>query len=359
MRSKPLARCSRIASPAASASVMLRCSSHSSYDSAKPRNRSTIDLRASTVDGERLRANCCARHSFSIVSQTFGSQSEQIAILQTSSIFMVPTGVMAPDLTATASGGQLLYQRDVRVWPRTLRGPQAAKDSRIGNRSAAGVKGDLIAHHEHIVWGVPLLGEQDPDEPLREHRSSGDHSFTITFDAYYEAVSQTVARRDRLDTVIEDLAANSSFTPMVNRFGCLRGVSALTGLALAVEIGDWHRFTGKTIGSFVGLVPSEYSSGQSRSQGGITKTGNSHVRRLLVEAAWQHRRDYSPSRQSVSHARWEKASAPARLRGQDGNQRLHRQWVAFTARRKRPVVANTAIARELAGWCWSLAVMDD
>ena len=193
---------------------------------------------------------------------------------------------MAPDLTATASGGPLLYQRDVRVWPRTLCGPQAAKDSRIGNRSAAGVKGEPIAHHEHIVWGVPLLGEQDPDEPLREHRSSGDHSFTITFDAYYEAVSQTVARRDRLDTVIEDLAANSSFTPMVNRFGCLRGVSALTGLAMSVEIGDWHRFTGKTIGSFVGLVPSEYSSGQSRSQGGITKTGNSHVRRLLVEAAW-------------------------------------------------------------------------
>ena len=223
------------------------------------------------------------------------------------------------------------------------------------------MKGDLIAHHEHIVWGVPLLGEQDPDEPLREHRSSGDHSFTITFDAYYEAVSQTVARRDRLDTVIEDLAANSSFTPMVNRLGCLRGVSALTGLALAlaVEIGHWHRFTGKTIGSFVGLVPSEYSSGQSRSQGGITKTGNSHLRRLLVEAAWQHRRDYSPSRQSVLHARWEKAPTPARLRGQDGNQRLHRQWVAFTARRKRPVVANTAIARELAGWCWSLAVMDD
>ena len=69
-------------------------------------------------------------------------------------------------------------QQDVRVWPRTLRGPQAEKDSRIGNRSAAGVKGDLIAHHEHIVWGVPPLGEQDPDEPLREQRSSGDWAAT-------------------------------------------------------------------------------------------------------------------------------------------------------------------------------------
>ena len=58
-------------------------------------------------------------------------------------------------------------------------------------------------------------------------------------------------------------------------------------------------------------------------------------------------------------ARWDRAPVEARLRGQAGNTRLYRQWIAFTARRKRPVVANTAIARQLAGWCWSLAVMDD
>jgi transposase len=74
---------------------------------------------------------------------------------------------------------------------------------------------------------------------------------------------------------------------LVHRLGCLRGISTLTGFGLAVEIGDWHRFTGSTIGTFLGLVPTEYSSGQSRSQGSITKTGNGHARRLLVEAAWQ------------------------------------------------------------------------
>jgi hypothetical protein len=87
-------------------------------------------------------------------------------------------------------------------------------------------------------------------------------------------------------------AAESEFAPIVRRLGCLRGVSTLTGFALAVEIGDWHRFTGNAIGSFVGLVPSEYSSGASRVQGSITKTGNTHVRRLLVEAAWHHRARY-------------------------------------------------------------------
>lgn len=165
-------------------------------------------------------------------------------------------------------------------------------------------------------------------------------------------------RRDRLDATIEAMAADSQFTPLVNRLGCLRGVSTLTGFALAVEVTDWRRFTGKTIGSFLGLVPMEYSSGQSRQLGGITKTGNSHARRLLVEAAWQHRRDYRPGPTSVLQARWDKAPVEVRLRGQAGNERLHHQWVKFIARKKRPVVANVAIARELAGWCWSLAVMD-
>jgi Transposase IS116/IS110/IS902 family len=84
----------------------------------------------------------------------------------------------------------------------------------------------------------------------------------------------------------------------VARLACLRGVSTLTAFAfaLAVEIGDWHRFTGNSIGSFVGLVPSEHSSGASRVQGSITKTGNTHARRLLVEAAWHHRTPNRPGK---------------------------------------------------------------
>jgi len=97
------------------------------------------------------------------------------------------------------------------------------------------------------------------------------------------------------------MAADSQFTPLVRRLGCLRGVGDLTGLALAVEIGDWHRFTGNTIGSFVGLVPSEYSSGSSRVQGSITKTGNTHARRLLVEAAWHHRARYVVGNTGEAH----------------------------------------------------------
>jgi transposase len=81
----------------------------------------------------------------------------------------------------------------------------------------------------------------------------------MTYESDYDAVLTVKARRDRLDDAIAQMAANSEFTPLVRRLSCLRGVSNLTALALAVEIGDWHRFTGNTIGSFVGLVPSEYS----------------------------------------------------------------------------------------------------
>jgi transposase len=179
----------------------------------------------------------------------------------------------------------------------------------------------------------------------------------LTFDSDYETVLAVKARRDRLDAAIAEMAADSEFTPLVRRLGCLRGISTLTGFALAVEIGDWHRFTGNTIGSFVGLVPSEHSSGSSRVQGPITKAGNTHVRRLLVEAAWHHRPRYTVGK--TMRDRWDLAPAAARARGDEGNRRLHHRWVKFIDRRKKNTIANVAIARELAGWCWSLAVMEE
>jgi transposase len=179
----------------------------------------------------------------------------------------------------------------------------------------------------------------------------------VAFESDYDTVLTTLARRDRLDKEITTMAVDSEYTPLVHRLGCLRGVATLTGFALAVEIGDWDRFDGNTIGSFVGLVPSEHSSGTSRSQGSITKTGNSHARRLLVEAAWHHRARYVAGK--TLRDRWDLAGPAARARGDAGNRRLHQRWVKFNQRDKRSVIANVAIARELAGWCWSLAVLQE
>lgn len=199
---------------------------------------------------------------------------------------------------------------------------------------------------KHDLW---LRSDALPQLSVRPTRLAADSD--------YETVLVTKARRDRLDAAIEEMATDSEFTPLVRRLGCLRGIGSLTGFALAVEVGDWHRFTGNTIGSFVGLVPSEHSSGQSRSQGPVTKTGNGHLRRLLVESAWHHRRRYTVGK--TMRERWDLAPAAARVRGDEGNRRLHQRWVTFIDRRKHNTIANVAIARELAGWCWSLAVMDD
>ena len=215
----------------------------------------------------------------------------------------------------------------------------------------------LLRMDEITPVRVPSIEEEtarDLVRSLRSHRG-GDLAFRTAFDANYEAVIQTVARRDRLDQAISQMAADSQFTPLVNRLGCLRGIGPLTGFALAVEITDRHRFTGNTIGSFLGLVPAEYSSGQSRQLGGITQ--------LSCAAAPRRGRLASPPRlpaqRPVRDARpVGESPLDARLRGQAGNERLHHQWVQFTARKKRPVIANIAVARELAGWCWSLAVMD-
>ena len=139
-------------------------------------------------------------------------------------------------------------------------------------RAREDVRGDLMrARHrlskmllrQGIVYtgGKPWTGVHDVW--LRGHRFDLAGRQTA-YEAAYETVVLTTDRRNRLDAAIEEMAADSDYTPVVRRLGCLRGISTLTGFGLAVEIGDWHRFTGSTIGAFVGLVPTEHSSGQSR-----------------------------------------------------------------------------------------------
>jgi transposase len=232
-------------------------------------------------------------------------------------------------------------------------------------RAREDVRGDLMtARHrlsklllrQGIVYCGGRAWIREHERWLRRQRFDNT-ALQLAYDTAFDAMLATLARRERLDTAIAQMAADSQFTPVVTRLGCLRGVSTLTAFGLAAEIGDWSRLTGRNIGAYLGLVPSEYSSGATRTQGAVTKTGNGHARRLLVEAAWHHRAPYRPG--VVMQRRWDAASPAARARGQAGNQRLHDRWMRFDQRKKRSVVANAAIARELAGWCWSLAVLDD
>lgn len=232
-------------------------------------------------------------------------------------------------------------------------------------RAREDVRGDLMtARHrlsklllrQGIVYSGGRAWIREHERWLRRQHFD-NAALQLAYDNAFDTMLATVDRRERLDSAIAEMAADSAFTPVVRRLGCLRGVSTLTAFGLAVEIGDWSRLTGRTIGAYLGLVPCEYSSGATRTQAGVTKTGNGHARRLLVEAAWHHRAPYRPG--AVMRRRWDAASPAARARGQAGNRRLHERWVRFDQRKKHSVVANAAIARELAGWCWSLAMLDD
>ncbi len=190
---------------------------------------------------------------------------------------------------------------------------------------------------------------------LRRQRFAS-RPLAVAFDESHGAVVQAKTRRDALDRAIQDAAAEPTFADVVARLVCLRGVSTLTALALTVELGDWHRFRPQSLGPFLGLTPSEHSSGERRRQGAITKTGNSHVRRLLIEAAWHQR---SPSRRSITLER-RRAGKPLAVQAQAERsaRRLHGRWHALEARGKPRSIVVVAVARELAGHCWALATME-
>ncbi|MGH3113241.1 MAG: IS110 family transposase [Gaiellaceae bacterium] len=192
------------------------------------------------------------------------------------------------------------------------------------------------------------------DAWLRRQRF-GSRPLALAFDEGYGAVLQAKGRRDALDQAIAELAAEPPFAETVARLVCLRGVSTLTALALTVELGAWQRFRPRSLGPFLGLVPSEDSSGQRRRQGAITKTGNTHARRLLVEAAWHQRR---PLRASAALERRRRGQpAAVRARADASARRLHTRWHALERRGKRRTIVAVAVARELAGHCWALATM--
>src|SRR2546428_9769522 len=178
---------------------------------------------------------------------------------------------------------------------------------------------------------------------------------SVVFDECYGRMLDAKTRRDALDGAITELAGAPPYVDVVERLVCLRGVSTLTAFALTVELGDWNRFRPESLGPFLGLTPSEHSNGERRRQGAITKTGNSHARWLLVEAAWHQRRQLRPSAQLERR----RAGQPAavRARADASARRLHRRWQALERRGKPRTLVAVAVARELAGHCWALATM--
>jgi transposase len=170
---------------------------------------------------------------------------------------------------------------------------------------------------------------------------------------YLTAVEEALAQVHRFDRLVEEAVRRPENVAEVDRLRALRGVGAMTALTILAESGDLRRYAkAPQFMSATGLVPSERSSGQRRRQGGITRTGNAHLRRVLVESAWHYR--HRPSlRSSIQKRRvGQPAAVVAVARAAD--LRLHRKFQSLTSRGKRSTEATVAVARELAGFVWAI-----
>jgi transposase len=186
----------------------------------------------------------------------------------------------------------------------------------------------------------------------------GDRGAQVTLHDYQGAIDALLIRRDTLEATIDELIPDSPWADTIARLRCLRGIDTLSAVGLCAEIGDWQRFPrAGHVMSYLGLVPSEDSTGSSRRLGAITKTGSGHGRRLLVEAAWHYRR---PPRNSAVLKR-RQAGQPAHVLAisWSAQKRLYRTCQRLdTERGKRRTIVAVAVARELAGFCWATANAD-
>jgi len=168
------------------------------------------------------------------------------------------------------------------------------------------------------------------------------------------AVDALVHRRDQLEREIVARLDGAPWQAQAARLRCLRGIDTLTAVGLCAEIGDFERFArAEQLMSYVGLVPSENSTGQQRRLGAITKTGSGHARRLLVEAAWHYRK--RPAVGKALAERQDGQGAHAIAIAWSAQQRLHRTWQRLEQRGKRRTIIAVAAARELAGFCWAIS----
>lgn len=192
---------------------------------------------------------------------------------------------------------------------------------------------------------------------LRALRFDDEPSSAVLAD-YLAAVEALLQRRSTLNEAIERLWPQSPHAGVIARLRCFRGVDTLTAAGLCAELGDFGRFAKpRYLFGHLGIVPSEWTTGEQRRQGAITKAGSRHARRLLVEAA--HHGRHRPSI-SVQLERRQRGVDPRVVEiAWRAQTRLHRRWCHLRLERKKPAsVTSVAMARELAGFLWEAAVLD-
>ena len=176
----------------------------------------------------------------------------------------------------------------------------------------------------------------------------------LAFRSHLTALHQATARVDELTDNIARSVETWALKPLVTAPQALRRISLVSAVTWAAEIGDFKRFAHpRALMAFLGLVPSEESSGTKRKRGPITRTGNKHVRQIAVESAWNNRFVVRPSK--IIEARRQGLPAEIRAIAEKGERRLSKRFRHLVDRNKSKKEAAVAVARELAGFVWAIA----
>jgi transposase len=185
-----------------------------------------------------------------------------------------------------------------------------------------------------------------------------DQASRLTMADYMHAHDVPLARRDRIESELEQLASESIFAQTIARLRCLRGIGTLSAVGICAEVGEFERFDHPdSLAAYLGIVPSGNTTGQQRRQGSITKAGSTHGRRLSIEAAYHYQR-FTANGEKIQRRR---EGQPARIinvawRAQRG---LNARWRQLKHQPREPNgVVAVAIARELAACCWEIALAD-
>ncbi len=229
---------------------------------------------------------------------------------------------------------------------------RAREDMMNARKRAKAQLGAFLLRHGHNYTGgtnwtkahLRWLAEQRMEHPAQQ----------ITFQEYLDTISELDARVNRIDDQVRLLMDQWKLKPVVDALQSLKGVSIVAASTIVSELGDICRFDNpKQLMSFLGLVPSEYSTGERKKKGGITKTGNSHVRRILVECSWAYRfqarvtKDLRKRQQDL-HTSINDISWKAQLR-------LCQRYQKLLAKGKSKNKTLIAIARELSGFIWAIS----
>jgi len=223
----------------------------------------------------------------------------------------------------------------------------AAKDYRIKRQNVSSLLLRVGRHYPgkktwgqaHTNWLTSLKLEH------REQR--------IAFEEMLLAVRQVRERIERLEQAMREAVADWSLAPVVEAVQALRGIDMVGAVAFLAELGDLSRFENpRQLMAYLGLTPSERSTGESVKRGGITKAGNTRARRLLIEAAWSYR--FPPRVSKDMQTRIGAAPRTAREIAWKAQMRLCGRFRILTRKGKRPTIVVTAIARELSAFIWAI-----